>query len=225
MTEVIIYFIMAAVVCTVLYMVLGKQVGQPPETPLMGAEPKARDVASEIKEARRSRHFDGPAGEGLSAIAQVDSSFDPDTFLDNAKAAYSMILEGYAEGDKETLEMLLAPDMNAAYVVAIDERDARGVTQTTDLARIIRADFISAEQAGKTASVTVEYEAEIASAIVNAQGELVDGDPDRLARVTELWTYSRDAGNKSQNWTLISVEEAGEDTFGSAPDFTPDQDS
>lgn len=224
MSEILIYAVMAAVLCVMLFKVLGKQVGEPPETPLMGPDATPAEREEAPIEARRSRHFDGDAGEGLAAIANADPTFDPDTFIDGAKTAYGMILEGYADGDKETLAMLLSPEMNEAYVAAIDDRDARRVTQTTDLARLIRADFISASQDGKTSSVTVEYEAEIAAAILNAEGDVIEGDPDRLARVTELWSYTREAGNMSANWALISVEESGEDTLGSAPDFTPGQD-
>ena len=222
MLEIIIYFVMAAVVCTMLYMVLGKQVGEPPETPLTGPEPDKRDIEQEMRDIRRSRHFDGDAGEGLTAIANADAGFDPDEFIDNAKAAYSMILEAYAEGDKETLEMLLAPDMYAAYVEAIDGRDAQGLSQTTDLARIISANFIAADLTGKTANITVEYQADIASALTDADGKVAQGDLDRLAKVTELWSYSRTSGSATPNWLLTGVEEAGEDTLGSAPDFKSD---
>ena len=224
MLDVIIYFVMAAIVCTMLYMVLGKQVGEPPETPMTGTEPQPRDIEQEMRDVRRSRHFEGDAGEGLRAIAGADDGFDPDEFIDNAKAAYAMILDAYAEGDKETLEMLLAPDMYAAYVEAIDGRDAQGLSQTTDLARIIRADYVSADLSGKTASITVEYEAEIASALTDKDGTVVQGDLDRLAKVTELWSYSRTAGGATPNWLLTGVEEAGEDTLGSAPDFKSDAD-
>ena len=91
MLEVVIYFVMAAVVCTMLYMVLGKQVGRPPEELMSAPEPQAGDTVQDMREVRRSRHFEGDAGEGLKAIAQADAGFDPDGFLDSAKAAYSMI--------------------------------------------------------------------------------------------------------------------------------------
>ena len=219
MLDVLIYFIMAAVVCTMLYMVLGKQVGEPPETPLSGENGPSLVTEPDAPQERSSKHFVGPGGDGLADIARADKTFDPDMFLDNAKAAYAMILEAYADSDKETLQMLLGADMNAAYVAAIDAREARGVTQTTDLARIISAQFVSASQKGKTAMIAVEYEAEIASALTNAEGEVVEGDLDRLARADEVWTYTRNLSSENPNWELISVEEAGDDTLGSAPDF------
>ncbi|MEE9346845.1 MAG: Tim44/TimA family putative adaptor protein [Robiginitomaculum sp.] len=222
MLELIIFFIIAASVVTMLYMVLGKQVGEAPETPfvdeIFGTTSGPNETAPQ---ERRSRHYSGDGGEGLALINAGDDSFNPDEFIDGAKAAYAMILEAYADGDLETLEALLSDEMFAAYKEAIEARAAQGLTQTTDLARLLRADFVSASSADGLGEISVEYEAEIASAMTNEQGEVVDGDLDTLSRVTEIWAYERRLRSATPDWKLISVTEAGEDTFGSAPDFTP----
>lgn len=222
MTELLIYFVIAVAICGVLYMVLGKQVGEAPDTPFVdqvfGADPNA--PAPEPK--RTSAHYDGRAGEGLSLIAERVKGFDPETFLDGAKAAYAMILEAYADGDAETLDMLLSPAMADAYKAAISDREAQSLTQTTDMARILRSDFIEAACGPEIATISIEYEADIASALMNESGDIVQGDIETLARVTEVWTYERPVKAKDNDWALISVEEAGPDTFGSAPDFKPE---
>lgn len=223
MLEVIIYFVIAAVVVTMLYMVLGKQVGEAPDAGIndpMFKDPRTSKDAP--KALPPSKHFTGPAGDGLQEIASADASFDPEGFLDGAKSAYNIILEAYADGDLETLETLLSAPMYEAYAASIAEREEKGLTQTTDLARLLRSNFTSAGRNGKTGYISVEYEADIAAALMDASGDVVEGDIDTLSRVTEVWTYERTLGSKNPDWHLISVEEAGEDTPGSAPDFTPD---
>jgi predicted lipid-binding transport protein (Tim44 family) len=111
--------------------------------------------------------------------------------------------------------------MHGAYAEAIAAREASALTQTTDLARLIRADFIAASRDDATGRISVEYEADIAAAMMDKEGAVVDGDLDTLARVTEIWAYERRLRSPEPDWKLISVTEAGEDTFGSAPDFTP----
>lgn len=222
MVELLIYFVIATVVCVMLYMVLGKQVGEAPDTPFVdqvfGNDPNA--PAPEVE--RGSPHFDGDAGEGLTLIASKVSGFHPNDFIDSAKAAYGMILEGYADGDMETLEMLVSAEMFAAYKAAIEDREAQSLTQTTDLARIISAKFVEASCGIETAAISVAYEADIASALMNASGDVVQGDIETLGRVSEIWTYERNIKSKSSDWALVSVVENGDDTLGSAPDFNPD---
>lgn len=219
--EVLIYFVIAAAVVAMLYLVLGKQVGEAPQTDT-GEIISLRSGESDVREnVMRSRHFAGPAGTGLSEIEAAEASFVPDTFLEGAKAAYSLILESYADGDVDTLRSLLSEPMYEAYEAAIKEREAQNLTQTTDMARLISTKFSAASLEGKTASISLVYEAEIAAALLNEAGDVVQGDSDTLAHVKETWTFARTIKSNTPEWLLVSVEEAGEDTLGSALDFKP----
>jgi predicted lipid-binding transport protein (Tim44 family) len=86
----------------------------------------ASDPASTPQPTRRrcSQAFSGPAGEGLVAIAKADRNFDPIRFREGAKQAYTMIVEAYARGDRETLEPLLSERVFKAYDASIAQREA-----------------------------------------------------------------------------------------------------
>ena len=224
MSDLILYAAIACVLCLMLFFVLGKDVGESPDKKLFDKDLSLVPV-TEPQILPSDPHFSGPAGKGLTLISQADSSFSPAKFLDGAGAAYSMILEGYAEGDKETLKGLLDDAVYEAYAAGIDEREAKNLTQSTDLARLISSKLISAERAGSTGKISVEFDAEIAAAIYDTEGTLVEGDPDLLSRVVEVWTFERTLASDNPNWLLVSVTESGEDTFGSAPDFTPEKET
>lgn len=224
MNEIIIYAVLALIVGAMLFSVLGKNVGEdtesgPKQKPILenfGLEepPQPRATAPE---------FEGPAAEGLKAIHAADASFTVDGFIDGAKAAYGMILEAYADGEKDTLKGLLNTEVTQAYYDAIDERVEKELTQTTDLARLISAEIVTASRTGKTGRIGVVYLAELATALVDKSGEVVSGDLDVLSRVKEVWSYERKLGSKNPNWVLCSVEPHDTlkgDTDG--PDHSPD---
>jgi len=120
MYEVILYAAIATIVCVMLYTVLGKSVGQGPESKL-DAEKAIRNFTQNNNKVVQLEKPSGPP-TGLEAIAQADSNFSPAYFMDGAKAAYSMILEAFAAGDKEQLESLLTPDVYKVYLGATSER-------------------------------------------------------------------------------------------------------
>ena len=99
MYEVILYAAIATIICVMLYTVLGKSVGQGPESGF--------DADKAIKNFQNKDNkvvqLNTPAGPptGLEAIAAADANFSPAYFMDGAKAAYSMILEAFAAGDKD----------------------------------------------------------------------------------------------------------------------------
>ena len=222
MVEVVLYAAIAAVICVAFYSVLGKSVGRGPDDAvdpeaLTAAKPDAAN-ASEMGAAPGLSAVDD--GTGLSAIAQVEPGFSPARFVDGAKTAYSMILEAFASGDRDTLQSLLTPDTYAVYDAAIADREAQGLTQVTDLGRLRTAQIVSGRVEDGDAVIRVLYEAEIASALRDASGELVDGDPDMLASVSEHWTFVRPVGSDDPTWRLAEVEPSEGDDLPADP--TPD---
>lgn len=222
MQEIILYAVLALIIGAMLYSVLGKNVGQDPDT-APALKLANTDSGGDKPIQDNEPLFEGPGSEGLTAIHAADQNFTTAGFLDGAKAAYGMILEAYADGDKESLEGLLSSDVKTAYYDAIDDRAAKELTQTTDLARLVSAEIVDASRSGKTGVIKVSYLAELATALVDKAGEVVSGDLDVLSRVREIWSYERTLNSKNPNWILASVEThdvlAGDE---GAPDHSPD---
>ena len=221
MVEVVLYAALAVIICVVFYSMLGKSVGRGPDDAFKPDEIFGSDEARPRTELA-AQPVDGPAddGTGLSAIAQADASFSPARFIDGAKTAYSMILEAFASGDRDTLRSLLTNDTYAVYDAAIADREARELTQVTDLGRLKTAQIVSGRVEGGEAIIRVLYEAEIDSALRDAQGALVEGDPDMLASIAEHWTYVREVGSDDPTWRLADVEPSEGDALPADP--TPD---
>lgn len=242
MQSIILYAVLTIIVGGLLYSVLGKDIGQnpgqrPPKKP--GQNPKqgkdANDVldnffgnpANDKKPKPQSPSFIGPAAEGLEQISAADTSFSLPQFIDGAKGAYGMILEAFAAGDKDTLAELLTDEVKDRYVAAIDDLAAKGLTQTTDLARLIDAEVVSAEKKGKTGTIRVAYFAELATALTDKDGNVVEGDLDMLSQVREVWSFERTLNDKNPNWRLSGVEphtsnNPDADGHASGPDHSPD---
>ena len=215
MFDVIIYAALATVVVVVFYSVLGKQTG-------FGGVPEEKsdpvDFGMEDPN-RKTAPEPNPEIErlGLSGVTQLDPSFSISHFMSGATAAYSIILESFANGDRGRLEDLLTPDTYEIYEAAIDAREAAGQTQITDLGRLRKASIKAAKTEGSIALISVLYEADLTSALRDAEGELVMGDPDVLSSVSEVWEYRRDMKGDELNWRLANVEPSEGDTLEADP--------
>lgn len=218
MFDVIIYAALATVVVVVFYSVLGKQTG-------FGGVPeeKVNPVDFGMEDPNRKKSPEpNPEIErlGLSGITRLDPTFSISHFMSGATAAYSMILEAYANGDRDLLKDLLTPGTYEIYNDAITAREAAGQTQITDLGRLRKASIKSAKTEGSVGHISVLYEADLTSALRDAEGELVLGDPDVLSSVSEVWEYERDMKGSDLNWRLANVEPSEGDALDADP--TPD---
>ena len=219
MFEVILYAAIATIICVLLYSVLGKDIGQGPENSL--------DVEELLKDKKpeNTPAFIEPVNEDLppsmlSPLLKLDPSFSKRDFIEGARTAYPMILEAFAEGDRDTLKNLLMPDVYAVYDETITAREAAQQKQITDLGRLVDAMLVGCDVDKKTARLSVEYEADIASAVLDADGKTVAGDPDMLARIKEVWTFEKALKSSDPTWRLTDVAPSSGDELAADP--TPD---
>lgn len=201
MLELIIFAGLAVIVLYQLWAVLGRRVGRQPEdnaaTAASSSTAKPAERAPEVVD-------DGVELTGLAAVKALDPSFDVSRFLGGAKSAYEMIVRAFAEGDRETLKNLLAPDVYSSFEGAISAREAEGRTETVEFLHSPRADLELAEVKGRDMGrVTVRFLAEFRSRSKGPEGEAVD---DR--RTAELWTFERKLTSADPNWALVHVDAA-----------------
>jgi predicted lipid-binding transport protein (Tim44 family) len=179
--------------------------GRSSRAPVEASGPTLEDI-----EARLGRHAtkDSPLGQSLTSLMRADPGFDPNQFLDGAKAAYEMIVMAFAKGDEAELQQLLGNDVFEGFQRAIREREERGEKVESSLVGIDKADIIEAEVKNRTAYVTVKFVSELISVTRDADGEVVEGDPKKVREVTDIWTFAREVGSKNPNWKLVATEAA-----------------
>jgi len=149
-----------------------------------------------------------PLAVGLDAIFKAQPDFDVGHFLSGAKAAYEMIVTAFAEGDRKTLKNLLGKEVFDGFAQAIADRENRGETMESRFVAIEKTDITAAEVKGSTAQVTVRFVSQLVSVTRNSAGETVDGSPNGLTDVTDIWTFARDIGARDPNWKLVATESA-----------------
>ena len=160
----IIFLALAVFIFLRLRSVLGQRTGRerPPYDPYSAREPvrpapeKVVALPNRAPEAAAAKPVEEPVapGErwkgvaepgsalagGLDAIVAADASFDPQHFITGARAAYEMIVNAYAEGDRRTLKNLLAREVYDGFESAITEREKKGETVENRFVSIDEAD-------------------------------------------------------------------------------------
>ncbi|KAA0968253.1 Tim44 domain-containing protein [Aureimonas fodinaquatilis] len=147
---------------------------------------------------------------GLRAIGDADESFDAAQFLDGAKIAYEMIVTAFADGDRKLLKNLLSSEVYRGFENAISEREKRGERMQSSFVGINEAKIVSADLKEHEALVTVRIVCQLISAVVRQSGEIVDGDPETVVEVRDIWTFAHDTRSRDPNWKLVETESEDE---------------
>lgn len=212
--DIILFALVAAFLILRLRSVLGRRDGhQGPAQDPFRSQPKnevpEKDIAR-LPERGESAPLPvdiasaSPQG-GLTQIKIADARFDEKEFLAGAKVAFEMILTAYVAGDVATLKPLLSPEVFANFSKSIADRAAAGETLETTLVGFQKSEIEDAAMVGRMAHVSVRFTSEQVTATRDAAGKVVDGDPDHVATVTDVWTFARDTRSPDPNWTLVAT--------------------
>ena len=176
--------------------------------PGRGAE-KAPEAVEPVEPSERWKGIAQPGtplAAGFEAITADDNSFDPKHFITGARAAYEMIVNAYAEGDRRTLKNLLSREVYDGFEAVIRDREARGETAETKFVSIDATDITAAEMRGKTAQITVRFISQLISVTRDKAGAVIDGSAEKVTEVTDVWTFARDISSRDPNWKLVATE-------------------
>ncbi|MGH6683802.1 MAG: Tim44/TimA family putative adaptor protein [Pseudolabrys sp.] len=225
----IIFLALAVFIFLRLRSVLGQRTGRerPPYDPYAAREParpateKVVALPNRVPEAAAAKPAEpvepgerwkgvaavgSPLATGLDAIVAADANFDHKHFLIGARAAYEMIVNAFAEGDRRTLKNLLSREVYDGFETAITEREKRGETVESRFVSIDNAEITAAELRGRVAQLTVRFQSKLVSATRNKDGNVIDGNAERVTDVTDVWTFARDLSSRDPNWKLLATE-------------------
>jgi len=150
---------------------------------------------------------DASLKQNLTAILARDSGFHPGEFLDGAKIAYEMIVTGFADGDKRSLKNLLSREVFENFEGVIDERQANGEKVQTSFVGTEKANILAADVTKDEAQLTVRFVSQMISATLDAEDEIIDGDPEEVAEIVDVWTFARPLKSRDPNWKLVATDE------------------
>jgi predicted lipid-binding transport protein (Tim44 family) len=150
-----------------------------------------------------------PLAQGLDAIVAQDSSFDPKHFISGARSAYEMIVLAFANGDRRALKDLLSSEVYDSFDGVIKDREKHEQKTETRFVSIDKAELVGAEARDRAAQLTVRFVSQMISVTRDKAGTIVDGNPDKVADITDVWTFARDTTSRDPNWKLVGTGSAG----------------
>lgn len=144
----------------------------------------------------------------LEKINNFDGSFDLPSFYDGAEYAYGMILKAFWSGDVKTLKSFLSREVCTQFEDAIKVMKDDGKEFNNELKDVETIELIEATLNETMAELTVRYNSHMTIVIKDVDGNVVEGNPEKVVPIVDVWTFCRDVKRNDPNWILISTSEA-----------------
>jgi predicted lipid-binding transport protein (Tim44 family) len=188
--DIVLLAIVAGIIVLRLRSVLGK-----------GAE----DSANRIK---KPTIVDAQFEETVSSRVEENINlreFKEETFLKGAQAAYEMIVNAFAAADKKTLKDLTSPEVYKSFVGVLDERKNKKYVNQFTFIGIKKAKIENVDKKDSFYTVKTRFVSEIISCIKDANNNIIEGSPEEIQTVNDVWSFSRDLNSEDPTWNLTEI--------------------
>ena len=159
-----------------------------------------RDITSHVAEG-------SAAAKALAEMKRREPGFSVTEFLSGARGAYEMILMAFERGDLSSVRGFLSDDVANALQSVIDERNAKGLTVEATFVGVSNLELKDAtfDPATGEGEVTVQFTGELTFAVRDAEGNIVEGNPNTIKRQKDAWIFARKMGAPDPNWSLVET--------------------
>jgi predicted lipid-binding transport protein (Tim44 family) len=90
----------------------------------------------------------------------------------------------------------------------IRQREEQGLTIDASFIGIreLALESASFDRDTGVGEVTVRFVGELTSVVKNADGQIIEGDPNEIKRQRDVWTFARNMGADDPNWELVATD-------------------
>ena len=130
---------------------------------------------------------------------------DKKEFLKGAEIAYETILTAFANGEIKKLKILLTSTMNENFSSAIKARNQENIKSEFTFIGIKESSVEKYEKVKDDLFASVKFVAEVISVKKDKDNNIIEGSPDKIKFVTDIWKFTKNIKNNSPNWYLAEI--------------------
>ena len=127
-------------------------------------------------------------------------------FIEGAKAAYEMIITSFAKGDKNALKPLLNKEIYQNFSYEIDRRKKENLKSELTFVGVKSAEIKNFEKKDNIYTFTVNFVSEIITYRKDKNNKVIEGNPDIIKTVNDVWKFSKNMWSSNPNWYLVETQ-------------------
>ena len=127
-------------------------------------------------------------------------------FVKGAKAAYEMIITSFAKGDKHALKPLLNKEIYQNFSDEIDHRKKENLKSELTFVGVKSAEIKNFEKKDNIYIFTVNFVSEIITYRKDKNNKVIEGNPDIIKTVNDVWKFSKNMWSSNPNWYLVETQ-------------------
>lgn len=154
--------------------------------------------------------------ETLTEICKLDNTFDTKRFLKQCETdIIPNILEAMTRGDLEILKDWCHEGPYNLFAIPIQEALKRGYKIESKILDIDNVDLVMGKVMDQGPVLIISFTSQQVMAVRDSNGNVVEGDPQKIMRVNYVWVLCRDTSEPDPRaaWRLLDISASSNEQF------------
>ena len=190
--DIILLAMIAGFIILRLRNILGRKTGHEGKVTSIFDEKKFAEFRSELKKNK-------------PILKDTLEEGEKEQFLKGAEIAYESILTSFAKGEKKKLKNLLTKDIFINFEQVIEHRNKEKIKSELTFIGVKESSVEKFEKIKNEFVATVKIICEIISVKKDKDGNVIEGNPDRIKTVTDYWKFTKNSLSDNPNWFLAEI--------------------
>ena len=126
-------------------------------------------------------------------------------FLKGAEVAYEQIITSFAKGDKKNLKTLLEKKMFDRFSEVLFDREKKQLKYETTFIGLKSSKILEFKKIENVYKITVNFVSEIITCVKDNNNKVVEGNPDTIKTVNDVWKFSKNMWSQNPTWYLVET--------------------
>lgn len=217
MIDIIIFAIIAAVIAYRLYNTLGAEDNNSEEVKgkVINLHPISEDDEDKSQEIDDEHNLADQLIEdklskinltNIKKIIAKDEKFSSSKFLKNTEKAFEIIIESFANGQKDALNKLCKKEIATKYINEYENQKKKGNKININLIGIESASIETISVKENIANIKIKFISEQISYVTDKNNKIISGDEKKIEVIDDIWVFERNLADKSPIWLLSKTE-------------------
>ena len=115
------------------------------------------------------------------------------------------IITSFASGDKKSLKGLLGKGLFNDFSEVIDKRSKKELKYETTFIGLKSSKILEFKKIENIYKVTVDFVSEIITCVKDKNNKIVEGNPDTIKTVNDVWKFSKNMWSQDPTWYLVET--------------------
>ena len=143
--------------------------------------------------------------EDLKKIKNIDKDFSVEEFISGAKIFFEMVVKAFVSGDLNKIKDYIKTSLLDDFQLAVNEREKDNETLIINIKKVVNIIIKDVTINKNNVAIRVLFETDQIKVLKDKNNVIIDGNPRKIIKVKDLWSFERNIASQNKNWTLIET--------------------